>query len=197
MQIFWNVLAIELVTICITWSEGGDDDPEYLLLTVLITGGFTGICVFLMTVISRRIFRWGNRRKVQTWVIVKLYRKVRACCRRRRGAPARNGAAGKRTRAAAQRVKRHGVRVYRLRSFVAWTIIIALCIVSHMLSVIYGVMFGKVQTRMMFESWGVALINMWLIAEPIQIVLLALLPFIMDSSKVEWLRAAYNNVFAV
>jgi len=217
VQIFCNTLAIELVGECLLFSDDDDEGFSFQPVTVIITGVIgSGMC-FAAVFICRAVFRWGNRRR-----ITRCLPRCGGCARRPAGAalpPAPAGALSAKggrqgsaldgvapqaalTLTAGERAKaKHKERVrgkaaYRCRSGFAWLFNLAWFAAAEVLTIIYGVGFGRAKTKAMFLGWLTASGMMWGVIEPVQVVLIALLPRLLDNEKVARARLVYNEVFA-
>ena len=215
VQIFCNTLAIELVGECLLFSEDDDEGFSFQPVTVIITGVIgSGMC-FAAVFICRAVFRWGNRR---------ITRCLPRCGSARRPAgaalpPTPAGALGAKggrqgsaldgvapqaalTLTAGERAKaKHKERVrgkaaYRCRSGFAWLFNLAWFAAAEVLTIVYGVGFGRAKTKAMFLGWLTASAMMWGVIEPVQVVLIALLPRLLDNEKVARARLVYNEVLA-
>ena len=89
-----------------------------------------------------------------------------------------------------------GKAAYRCRSGFAWLFNLAWFAAAEVLTIVYGVGFGRAKTKAMFLGWLTASGMMWGVIEPVQVVLIALLPRLLDNEKVARARLVYNEVFA-
>ena len=89
-----------------------------------------------------------------------------------------------------------GKAAVRCRSGFAWLFNLAWFAAAEVLTIVYGVGFGRAKTKAMFLGWLTASGMMWGVIEPVQVVLIALLPRLLDNEKVARARLVYNEVFA-
>ena len=91
--------------------------------------------------------------------------------------------------------------VYRCRMAAAWAVSLGAFAICAMFAVVYGRLFGKTRTNDMLKGWLLASCQTWGIVEPIQVIMLALLPLLIREDSrcgrcFERARAMYNEVFA-
>ena len=86
--------------------------------------------------------------------------------------------------------------VHTTRWLVAWLLNWGVFVAAECLVVVYGGLFGPEKTAACFEAWLFSSGFMWIAIEPLQVVVLAMMPALMDSKKLAWLRWCYNNVLA-
>jgi len=71
-------------------------------------------------------------------------------------------------------------RVIRCRITVAWSINALIYIASALLTLTYGVKYGSNTTNEMLTLWMLAILQIYLIIEPVQIILIVCLPSLCD-----------------
>ena len=86
--------------------------------------------------------------------------------------------------------------VHTTRWLVAWLLNWGVFVAAECLVVVYGGLFGPEKTAACFEAWLFSSGFMWIALEPLQVVVLAMMPALLDSKKLAWLRWCYNNVLA-
>ena len=92
-------------------------------------------------------------------------------------------------------------RSYRLRMMLAWLFNLSVFVVCCMVSIIYGRLFGKARTNDMVIGWVLASGQTWGAIEPVQVLMVATLPFLIKEGgccdrQFQRVRYVYNEFFA-
>ena len=66
---------------------------------------------------------------------------------------------------------------------------------SASVTMIYASAFGNDETRTYLLTWCLSLGQMWIVIEPLEVLLLVMAPFLCENQTVTRLRTAYKDIF--
>jgi len=194
-QIFWNELSVELVMLAVIYSPPSGTSSGFNLIFAIMDAALVVGPVTIGAIIFRQIFKWGNRAKRQR---VKRERAVAAnetVATASKGAERGGGRKSKESSASFSR--RRWLRKARgdAQWALAWIIVYGTNVTLLLILMIFASQtFGPEGTNGFLLSWMTAAALAWLVVEPLEVVAIVFLPFILDNKYVANTRFALKEL---
>jgi len=187
-QVFWNELAIELVMLAVIYSPPTGASTGFNLIYAVMDAALVVGPVTIGAILFRQVFKWGNpkRQRVKRERAVAANETVATVAK----IPERGGGR-KSNKSGASFSRRRWLRRARETAqwALAWIIVYGTNVTLLLILMIFASQtFGPEHTNGFLLTWMTAAALAWLVVEPLEVVALVFLPFILDNKYVARVR---------
>jgi len=187
VQIFWNVVVLESVLLAMLFSDlPAQVSPT--LVTLIIQAAITVFPCVAAAILLRLAFRMGNRG------LRRRDKRERERIRSTRSGEISSEGFSRWKATKGKRKFTSKERAGLMRFVLVWFLVVATFAICLVMVMIYAMTFGEKKTRTFLLSMVLSLSSDFFVVEPIEILLLVSLPFLLDNAFVANVRARAKDL---
>jgi len=175
VQIFWNVIVLESVLLAMLFSNLPSDVQPGIITLIIQAAISVGPCV-VCAIVLRLLFRIGNKS------LRRRAKRERGHVKAKDTGISNADAYAKWKKERFTRKRTSSERFAYAKFVAAWTLVIAMFVACVLILMIYAMTFGEQKMQSFLLSIVLSLFGDFFVIEPIEILLVVSLPFLLDNS---------------
>jgi len=181
VQIFWNVIVLESVLLAMLFSNLPSDVKPGIITLIIQAVISVGPCV-VCAIVLRLLFRIGNKG------LRRRAKRERANVKAKDFETSNVDAYAKWKKEKFTRKRTSSERFAYAKFVTAWTLVILMFVACVLILMIYAMTFGELKMQSFLLSIVLSLFSDFFVIEPIEILLVVSLPFLLDNSCIASIR---------
>jgi len=187
VQIFWNVIILESVLLAMLFSNLPSDVQPGIITLIIQAVISVGPCV-VAAILLRLLFRIGNKG------LRRRAKRERGNVKAKYFETSNVDAYAKWKKEKFTRRRTSSERFAYAKFVTAWILVIAMFVACVLILMIYAMTFGEQKMQSFLLSIVLSLVSDFFVIEPIEILLIVSLPFLLDNSCIASVRNSAKDL---